>query len=249
MALLQVLFSKRREKMKQLSRAIPHVMTLVNALCGFLAIIKAVEGELLLSAYYIIIAACIDGLDGRVARALSCSSDFGCELDSLADAVSFCGAPMVIMYQWIPGDLGLAGSILLGLYVCAGLWRLAKFNTCTKESHSFVGLPTTVAALTIALLIIYEPWVVSHAGPLTRQPSLLALVCVLGWLMVSPISFTKINRYPIKRGYKGVVVGAVLASFAAHLYGFPLLLLAATIYIFFALFSAIARSFFSFYNF
>lgn len=223
---LVLLENQGKKRVRSLVTYIPHCFTLMNALCGFFAMIYAIEGRLIVAAYYIILAALIDGFDGRVARALRCTSDFGCELDSLADALSFCGAPMVLMYQWIPTDLTRVETLLLGLYVCAGLWRLAKFNTCGKDSTTFVGLPTTVAALTIALLIIYEPWIVLHAVQFIHHSVIVSIAAVLAGLMISSISFVKLNRtyFPLisRRGLL-LLIAAVCALYGQYR-GVPVLL-------------------------
>ncbi|MCL5875320.1 MAG: CDP-alcohol phosphatidyltransferase family protein [Candidatus Dependentiae bacterium] len=219
-------------KVKQLKYSIPHILTLINASCGFLAIIKSIEGDIVTAAYYILVAAVLDGCDGRLARALNCSSTFGGELDSLADAMSFCSAPMVLMYCWMPEKWMFGVSCFLSLYVCAGLWRLAKFNTFMSDKNHFIGLPTTVAASTLALLILYEPWMVLHADAVLRAPCLIALVMMLGYLMMSPIIFTKLNRYKCARIRDKVCVGTIfIMCAAAHITGFPLLFFLLVFYI------------------
>jgi CDP-diacylglycerol--serine O-phosphatidyltransferase len=223
---------KRRDRMKHYKLFIANGITLLNALFGFIAIIKAIEGDVLVSAYCILFAALLDGCDGRIARALGSTSAFGSELDSLADAVSFCGAPMVLMYQWLPKEIHFMTVLLLGLYLCAGLWRLAKFNVITKESTQFIGLPTTIAALTLALFVVYQPWLLCHCTHFITVPLLITLIMCLGYLMVSSITFTKLNRYCARaRWEKLLVIFAGIIMISAHLNGIPLLFFALLSYI------------------
>src|SRR5581483_7627158 len=111
-------------------------------------------------AYYIILAAFMDLIDGRLARALGSSSYFGMELDSLCDAISFCLAPSVLLYSWFPGPVVGWGTLSLVLYLCLGLSRLARFNlTAEKQQAAFIGLPTPIAAFFVSTLILSDTWI------------------------------------------------------------------------------------------
>lgn len=229
---LAILREKRRDSVKLIKKmgfriipSIPHFFTLINASCGFLAMIKASEGNVLTAAYLIVFAACIDALDGKLARALHCSSPFGCELDSLADAVSFCSAPMVIMYQVLRPLFPYNLLPFLCLYICAGIWRLARFNVVHAPTFDFCGLPTTAAALTLAGLIIYEPWLTQHITMISHTYVFLSAIVILGALMISSIGFKKITVCLGKTPLQKVLLVLLCASFViSHYYGLPTVL-------------------------
>lgn len=107
---------------------IPFFFTFANALCGFMSVVKTLDEEYLIAALCIILAAGMDLCDGRLARMIGSTSVLGMELDSLCDAISFCFAPAILLYSWSLYQLGVAGLVVLSLYLCAGLFRLARFN-------------------------------------------------------------------------------------------------------------------------
>jgi len=130
-------------------RSIPSVITSLNMACGSAAAIFAFQGETKLAIYLILAAAVFDFLDGFAARLLKAVSEFGKQLDSLSDLISFGLAPTVILYYHIesnnifPEYLSL--SVIL-IVVFSGL-RLAKFNIDTEQTTEFRGLPTPASAL------------------------------------------------------------------------------------------------------
>ncbi|MFN8344072.1 MAG: CDP-diacylglycerol--serine O-phosphatidyltransferase [Spirosomataceae bacterium] len=137
---------------------IPNLMTCGNLLCGCLGIVFSFRGDLLLSGGLIFIAAVLDFLDGFAARLLKQSSPIGKELDSLADMVTFGALPSMILFQLLErtSDSIEIGSLLISfsafiLAVFSAL-RLAKFNIDTRQSDSFIGVPTPANAILVASL-------------------------------------------------------------------------------------------------
>lgn len=130
-------------------------------LSGILSIYAAMSGDLDLAAYLIFIAAGFDFFDGLAARLLNAKSEFGAELDSLADVVSFGVAPGFILFQMISlshgqptnleGEFNIMPFIAFVVPAFAAL-RLAKFNIDKEQSNSFLGLPTPALAILIASL-------------------------------------------------------------------------------------------------
>jgi CDP-diacylglycerol--serine O-phosphatidyltransferase len=171
--------------------AIPCAITLLNALCGFGAIVCALNGSLIAASIWVISAALCDFLDGFCARLLSATSGFGSELDSLADTISFCLAPAVVLYEALNGTLSWISPIVLGLYICAGICRLARFNSTSNTGYGFTGLPTTLAALAITQIVLCHPDIHGYAT--------LGGVTLLALLMISRIPFPKIT---FSRGLK-----------------------------------------------
>lgn len=172
---------------------IPHVFTFSNAFLGFLSLAAIINNHLEYAAYCIIIAAVMDLFDGKIARALGATSTFGKELDSLCDAVSFCMAPAMLLYAWftINSLAVFSYSLILGVFLCSGLARLAIFNAMPTSTRGFfTGLPTTASALFIAFMMLevirftISPWIV------------LVIVGVLAYLMLSSVPFVSLKRLP-----------------------------------------------------
>lgn len=158
---------------------IPQIITFTNLSLGVIAIIST---DLSLSAIFIILAAIIDRLDGKIARKLNAESDLGKELDSLSDLISFGVAPAVIAWKISIGTLSAFwGYIPLLIYVMAGAFRLARYNV-SNFSGSFVGMPITVAGFIAAAASFFKPNSIIFA----------ALLLVLSFLMVSTIKIKKI---------------------------------------------------------
>ncbi len=150
-----------------MKRHIPNTVTCLNLLCGCLALTFIFRGELVVGAYLVGIAAVADFFDGLLARALRVSSPIGKDLDSLADMVSFGIVPGAIIYKLLllsadttshhdylpstwPNDYLLAYcGFLISIFSAL---RLAKFNNDTRQTTSFIGLPTPACTLVVASL-------------------------------------------------------------------------------------------------
>ncbi len=155
--------------MIEIKKHIPNTLTCANLLCGCFGILNVFDGNLEIASYLMCIALVCDWFDGFVARLLHVTSPIGKELDSLADMVSFGALPAFIMLHLIEGSCdgfcttGLFGFhkpyIALSLAVFSAL-RLARFNVDTRQSDSFIGVPTPANGLVVAalpLIAIYQP--------------------------------------------------------------------------------------------
>jgi CDP-diacylglycerol---serine O-phosphatidyltransferase len=147
----------RARKRLHLVQLIPNFMT-VGALCaGLTAVRFAIEGRFGLAVALIIMAAIMDGLDGRLARLLKSESDMGAELDSLCDLVNFGVAPALIIYLWALQGMRAEGWIACLIYAVACLLRLARFNVGNRQPdndpNSFQGVPSPMGALLVLLPI------------------------------------------------------------------------------------------------
>ncbi len=107
---------------------LPSLFTTGNLFLGFWAIIRTLEGQFEIAAALIGGAIVLDMLDGRIARLTGTTSEFGAELDSLADAISFGVAPALLVYRWALDDLPRVGWLAAFLFVMCGVLRLARFN-------------------------------------------------------------------------------------------------------------------------
>lgn len=220
-----VLNEKNKARCRKSIEVIPHIFTFLNAFFGFLAIVMALEGSVSLARYCIMLAAVMDACDGRLARALKITSCFGAELDSLSDAISFCLAPVILIYCWYPTPLGFMGIAILGLYLCAGLGRLARFNSKANNTLPYsVGLTTTIAAFCIATL---------PTAILVHQRVTLAIVFFLAVLMPSRIVFPLFKK-KFHVSFTGIVIA--LSAFGILAYaGYPVLFMSIIAYIMSAL--------------
>lgn len=189
---------------ERLRKALPAVLTLANLLCGVGVLLWCVDGRPLeQAALLIFIGFVLDLADGRVARLLDATSDFGKELDSLVDIVTFGVAPAVLFYVWSDlGELGVGGAAIAACFVVAAALRLARFNLTTRTpqpSHGFAGLPTPIAAGSVAVLVLFDP----HGVHAVSGFELLRLTFlpILALLMLSQL------RYPsgkhVARGGSG----------------------------------------------
>jgi len=178
--------------MKNKNIILPGLLTVCNIFCGFLAIIKVIEGDILDAAWLIVIAAFFDTIDGRVAQLTNSASFFGLEFDSLADLVSFGVAPALLIYQTDFFQIGFLGIFLCFIYVVAGALRLARFNIQSGgfTKHLYNGLPITFSALVLSTFIIfsYDIW-----GFIPFTGLLIPFVIGLSALMISSIKYDSIS--------------------------------------------------------
>lgn len=179
----------------RITRAVvPSLFTVLNMFCGFLAIVNASKGDVLQASWLIILAAGFDALDGVMARITKSSSQFGVEIDSLSDVVSFGAAPAFLVYQVHLHTLDGFGLLLSSLpMVFAGL-RLARFNVNLVgfEKDHFSGLPTPASALTLASFMI-NYWS-APTGVGSAAVVLPYLTVVLSLLMVSKVKYDTLPR-------------------------------------------------------
>lgn len=140
------------------AQAAPSLFTLGNLACGFFSILSAAQGQFGRAGWLILIAAVFDLFDGRVARLLGTESNFGVEMDSLADAVSFCTAPAMLMYFMVLQRYPVWGAPIACVYACFGVLRLAKFNIMAHAGEGskkyFSGLPVPAPAAILASFAI-----------------------------------------------------------------------------------------------
>ncbi|MDX9811102.1 MAG: CDP-diacylglycerol--serine O-phosphatidyltransferase [Bacteroidales bacterium] len=225
-------------------RHIPNIITSLNLISGFTAILYALGGDLLTASWLILAAMIFDFLDGFSARLLGAYSELGKELDSLADMVSFGVAPAVIIHLIMKQNAGavthypqLTRQILLFIPVimplCAGL-RLAIFNVDTRQTTSFRGLPTPANAIAVISLVIVSLLTGSHAiKALTSSVQAMALITVtLSLLMVTRIPLLSLKTKHLRfRGNEGRYLMAALILIAFIVLGIRAATLVIPLYI------------------
>ncbi|RUM79296.1 MAG: CDP-diacylglycerol--serine O-phosphatidyltransferase [Candidatus Thioglobus sp.] len=179
---------------------LPNVLTTFGLFAGFFAIILATKGQYADAAIAIFVAMLFDGLDGRVARLTNTQSSFGEQYDSMADMLSFCVAPALLVYFWQFSDLGKIGWLGAFVYTAAGALRLARFNTQigVEDKRYFQGLPSPAAAALVAGMV----WTKQSIG-VTEYDQYLTLISWIilvgaGVLMVSNVRYYSFKEIDLK---------------------------------------------------
>jgi CDP-diacylglycerol---serine O-phosphatidyltransferase len=198
---------------------LPSLFTMGNLFCGYACIVYALRGDFESAAPYIGISIVLDMLDGRIARLTGTASEFGLQLDSLADAISFGVAPAILSYAWGLHPLGRLGMFSGFLFVSAAALRLARFNIQSAaggDKRYFVGMPSpAAAAIPAATVYMFSDGVTDYRAALP----VLAMVLVPALLMVSTIRFRSFKTIDlqIRRPYSVVFLIALgIMAIATH---------------------------------
>ena len=220
---------------------LPNLVTLLALCAGLTGVRMAIEGRLELAVYLVVLAAALDGVDGRLARLLKGTSRFGAELDSLTDFVNFGVAPALILYIWGLNGLGHVGWLGALVLAIAAALRLARFNVALDDPNKpawagafFTGVPAPAGAIG-ALLPIYLEFLGIPRTPLA-MPVVLAYVIFVALMMVSPLPTWSGKQLGarIKRAYVAPAL-VVAAFFVALLISYPWLVLTLVVLAYLAL--------------
>ncbi|GAA0380578.1 CDP-diacylglycerol--serine O-phosphatidyltransferase [Paenibacillus motobuensis] len=168
---------------------IPNTCTFVNLSAGATSLILTIHEQYRLALFSIAIAALFDVFDGYLARIMNCSSDFGKQLDSLADIVSFGVAPVFLVLLHRTGEFHWLSAVAAIIFLVCGASRLARFNISMSSPH-FTGMPITCAGTLLACLSLTN----------NLKPSvIIAFIVVLSFLMVSRIPFPSLKNISIRK--------------------------------------------------
>ncbi|MBN1914217.1 MAG: CDP-diacylglycerol--serine O-phosphatidyltransferase [Candidatus Omnitrophica bacterium] len=161
-------------------------LTFLSLFCGFISLIFSLEHHFTFASWAIILSVILDGLDGQIARKNTFSSDFGKELDSLVDVVSFGIAPALLGYIFIYRDFYLWAVVALFIYLLSSVTRLAKYNITPKEKLQkfFFGFPTTASGAVLASFILIYRKKDAVALPSYVPAVFIFLVLILSYLML-----------------------------------------------------------------
>ena len=190
---LKIVADKRNARM-----ILPNMLTLIGVCIGLTSIRFALSGEFHLAIIAIVIAAVIDGLDGRIARLIRGTSKVGKELDSLTDMISFGVAPAFIMYFWKLNTLGRFGWLLCLIYVICVALRLARFNINSNQEPSwrdnfFEGVPSPAGGI-----LVLTPLIVSLSG-FDYFPINYDIVVPIFFIGISFLLISKFPSYSFKK--------------------------------------------------
>ena len=193
---------------------LPSMFTVANMFCGWACIVYAMRGDYATAAPLVAFALILDMLDGRIARLMGATSDFGVEFDSLADVISFGVAPAVLVFTWGLEPLGRVGWAVGFLYVTATAMRLARFNiqSAGGDKRYFVGLPSPAAAGVLAATVFAYPSGLSDVG---EAVLVLVVAIVPAALMVSRVRYRSFNALTPGRRHSYltlIVIAGVIAA-------------------------------------
>ncbi|OEZ93040.1 phosphatidylglycerophosphate synthetase [Duganella phyllosphaerae] len=189
-------------RMRRAKFALPSLVTLMSIACGFGSIVISVDNAMVgdpadyrLAAVLLVLAGVFDALDGFVARATNTQSEFGMQLDSIADVMNFGCAPGLLLYCYGFVHVGLdsqtllrAGGIASFFFVACGALRLARFNVSVgrTDPRYFVGMPITAGAACVAAVVVAWP---ERPTTILHAAGIVALLFLVGSLMVSTVRF------------------------------------------------------------
>ena len=202
----------------QLKKYIPNLLTLLNLLSGTIAVIFAVQGQLVIAAYLVFLGIFFDFFDGFFARLLNVQGELGKQLDSLADVVTSGVVPGIVLFQllksknaieifnteivsWQTNEVEFLPFIGLAVTLAAA-YRLAKFNIDERQTSSFIGLPTPAAALVVLSLPLILEYSAFETASIIIQNKwfLILLTAILCYLMNAeiPLFSLKFKNYTWK---------------------------------------------------
>ena len=206
-----IAYRRRPARFRRGASILPSLFTTGNLFLGFWALIKTLHGQYEEAAPLIGWAIVLDMLDGRIARLTGTASEFGGELDSLADVISFGVAPAVLAYSWAFGTVQRVGWLAAFLFVVCGALRLARFNVQKHvvDSRYFVGLPIPAAAAQVAAWVHFMPEPLESRS---QAAIALALITALAFLMVSTFRYRSFKKLDLRsrRSYITVLGIALL---------------------------------------
>ena len=218
-------------KLRNLMFVLPNLFTVTSIFCGFYALTlcagEATPAQLYQAALAVFFAMFFDGFDGRVARLTRTQSQFGVQLDSLADVVSFGVVPALLVYKWALAPLGFIGMFVAFGFAACGALRLARFNVIAQRTHHggasefFVGLPIPFAAFGIVTMMLAH-YALSRGGPLgpAAQVPVAVVVVILSLLMVSTVPYRTFKHVRPNRTsilvFLALCTGSVLVATLLH---------------------------------
>ena len=235
-----------RSRLRTSLSIVPSLFTIGNIFCGYYSIISTLRGNWDYAAILIGIGYILDGLDGRIARLTHTTSDFGLQLDSIADVITFGVAPAMLAFSWgfgaSEGIEGSAahhvhqlGSLASFAFVVCGALRLARFNLQAKKpletsaKRYFVGLPIPAGAGMIAAVVHFFKTPTLMVGSAFLLSLLLLLVA---FLMISTVRYASFKELDVKKARPSLALfGTAMLISLIYFYSEIMLLTMATVYV------------------
>ena len=214
---------------------LPNMFTLVGVCIGLSSIKFAFDGNFQFSIIAIIVAAIIDGLDGRIARLIKGTSKVGKELDSLTDVISFGVAPAFIMYFWSLNQIGRIGWLICLIYVMCVALRLARFNVSSEADPSwkdnfFEGIPSPAGGVLVLMPLVYS-FSEFQIIKLNYDYFVPILFIVVSILLISKIPTYSFKKIKVQRNFTIFLLLGIVFYFGLILiYTFNAIVLSALVY-------------------
>jgi len=195
---------------------LPSVFTIFNLFLGYIALMQIIKHNFITACYLIILSVVMDGFDGTIARITRTESNFGMQLDSLVDAVTFGFVTSVLIFVWGFQTIQPQNGKILGfIFLSAGIIRLARFNVLKEAdafpSNTFIGLPIPVGA--IAMLSV----VLILKDPIQEQSYLILFslyIILISFLMISNIKYRTMKKINTKHNLLILFIVAILVALA-----------------------------------
>ena len=217
-----------RRRVRRSVFILPSLFTVGNIFCGYYSILSTIQGNYVYASYAIGIAIILDMIDGRIARLMNSSTDFGLQLDSLADVISFGIAPSILVLFWglSAVDPRLAWTATFTFTIC-GAMRLARFNIQAEELKHFVGLPIPAGGGTVAAIVQFVGDPIKHP---VGASLMVAGVFFLAFLMISKIRYSSLKHLTLgRKSHLSILAIALLVALIFN-YTRPTLLALALLY-------------------
>jgi len=198
---------------------LPNILTLGGVCLGISSIKFSIDGNFSLAVTLILFAAILDALDGRIARLIKGTSEFGKELDSLTDFVSFGIAPVFVLYFWDLNKYGKLGWAITLVYSVCCVLRLARFNLTKVEetqkwkNNFFEGIPSPAGGLLILMPLIYELTNLNFGYDIKNlTPFLTVIVALLLVSKVPTLALKKISISPKTTVFLLLAIGIIFIA-------------------------------------
>src|SRR6266850_200583 len=235
-----------RSRIQRSLSIVPSLFTIGNIFCGYYSVVSTLRGNWDYAAVLIGVGYILDGLDGRIARLTKTASDFGLQLDSLADVITFGIAPGVLAFSWGFGaSQGIEGSVARHIYqlgslasfafVVCGALRLARFNIQAKlppettSKRYFVGLPIPAGAGMVAAVVHFFKTPTLMIGSALLWSF---LILVLAFLMISTVRYYSFKEFDVKKARPSLALfGTAMLISLIYLYSEVMLLALAAAYV------------------
>ena len=211
---------KRRVNIAKLTKIsfLPSIFTIFSLFLGYLALLQIIKENFINAVYLIGGSVVLDGFDGTVARLTKTESNFGVQLDSLVDAVTFGLVTTIMIYIWgFKSGSPQMGKVIGFIFLSAGIIRLARFNVLKEAkafpSNVFVGLPIPLGALSICSTVLLIE------KPLVNQPEIIAFsiyVILIAFLMISSIKYRTMKKIKSKNNLLILLFLAVIIAFVIN---------------------------------
>lgn len=213
---------------KKIIYLFPNLVTITYVFAGFLSIHASIQGKFSLAALFIIVAAVLDAIDGIIARATNTQSEFGEELDSLADSFAFGASTSFLIYFWGLQQTAASHAVIISfIFLAAGILRLANYMILpriTADRKYYLGLTVPSSSVLLAGIVIYHPQPIETG---IHTFFLAILVIALSLLMVSNLKYKNLLYFNFRRTTNiFTVMAATIIISACILYPLCFLLIA-----------------------